>query len=154
MSWTSVSEPSNSIPSYRKTKIYALSVPFRAQGLFLVTWDVAIIIWHIIRIRTSVKWHSLVRFLTGICYIVWRISLFICRLTPIYIRKLEFWKSVVWSVGYYSWAEYGLELMFSHSFLSPNPKQYLLSFPFPYHYTILLGKFTSDLKRLKIKKGS
>jgi hypothetical protein len=47
-----------------------------------------------------------------------------------------------------------IELMIPHSFLPPNPEQALLSFPFPYHYTVLLETKISDLKRLKIKKGS
>jgi hypothetical protein len=61
------------------------------------------------------------QFVTEICDFVCQISAF--RLTPIYIRNLQFRKSVVRSVDFYPWAEYGLELIILHSFLFPKPNQ-------------------------------
>jgi hypothetical protein len=87
-----------------------------------------------------------------ICGFVCQISVFRSTLNST-LKKCH-----IGSVSFYSWVEHGLELMISYSFLPPNHatnlKQTLPSFPFPYHYTILLEKFISDLKRLKIEKIS
>jgi hypothetical protein len=78
------------------------------------------------------------------------------------IRKLKFWKSAVWSVGCYPWAEYDLELMILDSFLDSSPNQTYsltenggnsqINFIYFKFCRILLEKFILNLKKTKNKK--